>query len=193
MSTDAVAITSAPKTESPTKNSSTVCELCAGIGEEGHPRSKTLDAPPDCSYYVYLHYPDPELLRCSFERYACQTCRLILSCIEFGSWASTDLHDDDKHPRYDTDRLANFDVAQDTCEAASIVESAEIYKRPGWNDFGLKIEGCGYGRVVLHILCSGGTSPRTTGESMDVIIHVFETASMAPESPLPMRLFCSAG
>lgn len=192
MSTDAVAKTSASKAEATINNSFTICEVCAGIGEEDHPRSKMLDAPFDCSYYIYLHYPDPELLRCSIERYACQTCRLILSGIQYGPLASMNPHDDE-HPRDERDRLASFDIAQDTCEAASLVKSAEIHKRPGLDEPDLEIEGCGSRRVALHIRCSGDTGPRTMGETMFVIAHVFETGSMAPALGRIMQLFCSAG
>lgn len=185
------------KTGSIDQNYCTVCNICEGIGEVDHPRSRILDTSASgWFFYIYLHYPDLRLLRSSYERYACQTCRLIHSCIQHQSSGSMDL--DDEQERDEMDRLANFDISQDTAKAASLVASAEIDKNCIYEwpfTSALQIEGCGSGRVALRITCHSRRGPRVNAGrvQLDVIFHIFETESQAPPLPKSMNLFCSPG
>lgn len=197
MSTDVLATPCVARTESINQNNSTACNVCEGIGEEDHSRSKILDTSSSGWFiYIYLHYPDLGLLRSSYEQYACQTCRLILSCIQHQSSESLDPHDEQE--RDEGDRLADFDISKDTDKAASLVKSAEIDKDclQEWPIRStLQIEGCGSGRVALRITCHSRRSPRVNTEKMhlDVVFHIFETESQAPPLPESMKLFCSPG
>lgn len=197
MSANVVTTPDIVKTESTGQKDSTVCNICEGIGDEDHPRSKILDASdPDWFIYIYLHYPDLGLLRSSYEHYACQTCRLILFSIQNESSGNLDSHDEQE--RDERDRLANFDITQDTEKAAGLVESAEIdrncaYEWPRRSV--LQIEGCGSGRVALRIICHTRREPRLNAERrhLDVVLHVFESESQAPPLPRSMNLFYSPG
>lgn len=197
MSANVVTTPDIPKTETINQNNSTVCDLCEGIGREAHPRSEILDTSSSGWFvYIYLHYPDPGLLRSSYERYGCQTCRLILSCIQDGSEGS--VNPNEEQARCEKDRLASFDIAQDTYRAASLVGSANIDEKclQEWPIKSLlQIEGCGPGRVALRITCHSRRGPRLNPERiyLDVVVHVFETVSMAPPLPRSMNLFCSPG
>lgn len=194
MSTNTIATPIVSNTEVVNRDCSIVCKICEGIGREAHPRSRILHrAWPDFFLYLYLHYPDPDMLRSSYKRYGCQTCRLMLSCIQYESSRSIYSHDEQAWD--DQDRVASFDVAQDTCEAESLVKSAFIDKYTNkWPDRPLlQIEGCGAGRIALCIMCRTLEGPRTTTESSDVVIHVFETVSVAPALSKSMKFFCSPG
>lgn len=197
MTTNMVTTQFVAKTESINQNNSTVCNVCEGIGEEDHPRSKILDTSTSGWFiYIYLHYPDLELLRSSYEQFACQTCRLILSCIQHQSSESMDPQDEQE--RDEGDGLANFDIAKDTDKAASLVASAEIDKDyiDEWPIRStLQIEGCGSRRVALSITCHSRSGPRVNAEKMhlEVVFHVFESVSQAPPLPRSMNLFCSPG
>lgn len=193
MNTNTIATPSASKPEAINQSCPTVCSICEGIGKEGHTRSKTVDtlhSDPFPTWYIYLHLPGPEFIRSSYERYGCQTCRLILACIQHESKGSPGPQGE--QARDDRDRLANFDLAQDTQEAASLVSSAEV--GVGSND--LQIERCGPGRVALCIRePSQRWSPRVYAKwgRLEVYIHVFETASVAPRLPRRLNLICSPG
>lgn len=197
MSTNVVTTPCIAKTESVNQIYSTVCDVCEGIGEEDHPRSTILDTSVSgWFFYIYLHYPDPRLLRSSYERYACQTCRLILSCIRHQSSGRMD--PDDEQERDEMDILAHFDISQDTDKAASLVGSAEIDKNciHEWPlRSALQIEGCGSGRLALRITCHSRQGPRINAGRvhLDVVFHIFESDSQAPPLPRPMKLFCSPG
>lgn len=187
MNTDTVAKSSASKPEAINKSRSTVCSVCEGIGEEGHPRSKTISS----SYYpyLYLHYPDPGFLKCSSERYGCQVCRLILSCIQDESKGSLTSHGEQAQDYWE--KLETFDVAQDTNEAARLVRYAQVAE--GSRD--LQIEGCASGRVALSIIRFSHEEPRAySAQAHPVEIYLFHTDSCAPRLPKhTMELSCSPG
>lgn len=187
MNINAVTKSSASKPEAINQNCSTVCSVCEGIGEEGHPRSKTY---LDYSFpYIYLHYPDPGFLRCSYERYGCQVCRLILSYIQDESEGSPTSHGEQAQDYWE--KLETFDLAQDTNEAASLVRSA--YAADYSHE--LHIEGCGSGRVALVIERPDDSGPREyNSQSYTVKIHVFyDTGSVAPQLPKDLQINCSPG
>jgi hypothetical protein len=195
MSADgAVATPNASKTGAFHRSCSTqaVCSLCEGFGEENHPRSKIVDGYSN-PRYIYLHYPNPGLLRSSYKRYGCQTCRLILSCIQQGATGSLDPHGE--QAQGDKDKLATFDIAQDTYEVARLVKSADFEI----NGEDLQIKGCGSGRVALHTRSWRKRGPRVfTGhwlkeKTLSVNIHVFNTAAVAPPLPECMKLYSSPG
>lgn len=201
MSANVVKTPDISETETIIQNYSTVCDLCEGIGREAHPRSKMINKSSwTCFVYIYLHYPDLGLLRSSYERHGCQTCRLIFSCIQDESSGSVNPHEE--QARCERERLASFDIAQDTYRAASLVGSANIdekYLQEWPIKSALQIEGCGSGRVALCITCHSRRGPRLNPELnperayLDVVVHVFETVSMAPPLPRSMNLFCSPG
>lgn len=148
-----VSIPKAAKSEALDQSCSTVCSVCEGIGEEDHPRSKIITdfesrGEPNASddskasnvynnFYIYLHYPDTGFLRSSHKFYGCQTCRLILSLFP-EEWSTAN-----PSTQGEQDKLATFDITQDTYEAASIVSSADISQGV------ISIEGYGSGRVAL--------------------------------------------
>lgn len=190
MNINTVAKSSASKPEAINQNYSTVCSVCEGIGEEGHPRSKT-----DLRYdtYFYLHYPDPGFLKCSYERYGCQVCRLILSCIQYESKGSLTSHGEQAQDYWE--KFETFDIARDTNEAASLVTSAQMANHT--DDLQpsiLQIEGCGSGRVALSIYSVNDLGPRTyQSQAHTVEIYVFNTDSAAPSLPKRMELSSSPG
>lgn len=200
MNANSVSGRSLSKPEAINQSCSTVCSLCGGIGEEGHPRSKITNwrHSERFSSYIYLHYPDPELLRSSYERHGCQTCRLILSCIQHestGMVVPTAVQAQD-----DRDRLASFDIEQDTNDAARILKSAEVSLESDGLGDGLKVQGCSTGRVVLWIAIllphreDGGPRAdfRMRLKVKDVGIHIFDQNSVATRVSA-MQMMCSPG
>lgn len=65
--------------------SSRICDVCQGFGEDRHPRGLLQTRVPENgakeSSYLYLHYPDVILLKNSASK-NCQACQVILSCLE---------------------------------------------------------------------------------------------------------------
>lgn len=204
-----VSIPKAAKSEALNQSCSTVCSVCEGIGEEDHPRSKTItdiwySGNPNASddskannvhgqFYIYLHYPDTGFLRSSYKLYGCQTCRLILSLVLSlfpEEWSVTA----NPSTQGEQDKLATFDITQDTYEAASIVSSAEISQGV------IRIEGCGSGRVALcfglHTEPCGG--PRAFDASKrnmpSLSIHAFDAFSVGSAIEDPTLIWrCSPG
>lgn len=200
MNTNSVSKPSASKLQPMSQTRSTVCGLCQGIGEKGHSRSKTADIydpsgdsiePP---VYVYLHYPDPVLLRSSYEQYGCQTCRLILSCIQHESTGSAGTHGEQAQETRDS--LTSFDIERDTYEAASILR----VNAPFIRDECLRMSGCGSGRVVLCIKCPFypiDAAPRadtnTSYNALDVEVYIFNGTTRARRMSRRIQVICSPG
>lgn len=169
-----------------------VCGVCEGIGEEDHPRSKIVPRGRRVGYiYVYLHYPDARLLQTSYKRHGCKVCGVILSCIQQELTRSSSTHGEQAQD--DGDKLASFDIVQDTCEAASLVKSA----RMDIKSEDLQIEGCGSGRLALCIernARSGSARASTELLQSHVDIHVFDGGSVAPRLQADsIGLICSPG
>lgn len=169
-----------------------VCGVCEGIGEEDHPRSKSVPRGKQVGYiYVYLHYPDARLLQSSYKSHGCTVCGLILSCIQQESTRSPGIYG--KQALDDGDGLASFDIVRDTCEAASLVKSA----RMDIKSEDLQIEGCASGRLALCIERNNRSgSPRGSTELLQshVDIHVFDGGSVAPRLTADsIGLICSPG
>lgn len=192
MNTNTVLMPSSTGPEAINQSGPAVCGVCEGIGEEDHPRSKTVPRDRQVGYiYVYLHYPNARLLQSSYKRHGCKVCGVLLSCIQQESTRSPATHGEQTED--DGDKLASFDISQDTCEAARLVKSAKIDIKSE----DLHIQGCGSGRVALCIKRnnrSGG--PRASAELLEshVDIHVFDRDSVAPRLPgNNIGLICSPG
>lgn len=192
MNTSTVLMPSGTGPEAINQSGPAVCGVCEGIGEEDHPRSKTVPRGRQVGYiYVYLHYPDVRLLQSSYKRHGCKVCGVILSCIQKESTRSPAIHGE--LAQDDEDRLASFEIVQDSCEAESLVRSAKIDVKSE----DLQIEGCGSGRLVLCIGRNNRSwSPRSSTELLQshVDLHVFDGGSVAPRLPVDsIGLICSPG
>lgn len=134
-------------------SASSICVVCQGIGEEGHPRGRLLlnyqkdDNPDSPHLYTYVHYPNVVLLSES-ARKGCRVCALLIRALEFESsfeevWAESEEH---------SARENAFDVYRDTDEVDRLLEDIEI---PWYRDERLRP-----GRIVLFADCKNSKGPR---------------------------------
>lgn len=144
--------------------SSTVCDVCQGFGEDGHPRGWLKDMGQKRCKYLYLHYPDVILLKESASR-NCHACLVILSCLDQNigdlfrctlQTAVTEARSD-----YTSRSIQDFELEEDNSESGRLLKLAALADDDEYlGTSPTNPQTFGKGRVVLEMVCGYGTLPR---------------------------------